>query len=80
MNEIIENEYAKKKGSNNNNWFWEESIKYGKGYSKTDEYLKAIAKNTMEQSNNSANVFITLFSFLLQIFSISSIVKLAGAC
>ena len=52
INEIIEKQYAKKKGSNNNNWFWEESIKYGKGYSKTDEYLKAIAKNTMEQSNN----------------------------
>ena len=40
MNEIIENEYAKKKGSNNNNnWFWEESIKFGKGYSKPGEYF-----------------------------------------
>ena len=52
MNEIIENEYAKKKGSNNNNnWFWEESIKFGKGYSKPGEYLQAIAKNAMERSN-----------------------------
>jgi len=53
MNEIIEKQYAKKKGDKNkSNWFWEESIKYGKGYSNTDEYLKAIAKNAMERSNN----------------------------
>ena len=52
MNEIIENEYAKNKGSNNNNnWFWEESIKFDKGYSKPGEYLQAIAKNAMERSN-----------------------------
>ena len=32
MNEIIEKQYAKKKGEKNkSNWFWEESIKYGKG-------------------------------------------------
>ena len=51
INEIIEKQYAKKK-ENNANWFWEESIKYGKGYSKTDEYLKAIAKNALDRSNN----------------------------
>ena len=51
INEIIEKQYAKKKGDKDkSNWFWEESIKYGKGYSKTGEYLQAIAKNTMERS------------------------------
>ena len=53
INEIIEKQYAKKKGSNNNNnWFWEESIKYGKGYSQPGEYMRAIVKNAMERSNN----------------------------
>ena len=38
MNDIIEKQYAKKKGSNNNNnWFLEESIKFGKGYSQPGE-------------------------------------------
>jgi hypothetical protein len=54
INEIIEKQYAKKKGDKDkSNWFWEESIKYGKGYSKTGEYLQAIAKNAMmDRSKN----------------------------
>ena len=56
MNEIIEKQYAKKKGSNNkSNWFWEESIKFGKGYSQPGEYLQAIAKNTMDRSKDDDN-------------------------
>lgn len=56
MNDIIEKQYAKKKGSNNNNnWFLEESIKFGKGYSQPGEYLQAIAKNAMERSNKNAD-------------------------
>ena len=56
MNEIIEKQYAKKKGEKNkSNWFWEESIKFGKGYSKPGEYLQAIAKNAMERSNKNAD-------------------------
>ena len=45
----------KKEKKNKSNWFWEESIKYGIGYSNTDEYLKAIAKNAMERSKDDDN-------------------------
>ena len=56
MNEIIEKQYAKKKGEKNkSNWFFPKPIKYGKGYSNTDEYLQAIAKNAMVRSNNDDN-------------------------
>lgn len=53
MNEIIEKQYAQKKESNN--WFLEESIKYGKGYSDTGQYLQVIAnkmiKNTKDKTD-----------------------------
>ena len=52
MNDIIAKQYERKTGSaNNDNWFLEESIKFGKGYSKPGEYLQSIAKNAMERSN-----------------------------
>lgn len=42
---LLQNNIKKKTGSaNNDNWFLEESIKFGKGYSKPGEYLQAIAK------------------------------------
>ncbi len=60
MNDIIAKQYERKSGSiNNDNWFWEESIKFGKGYSKPGDYLHAIAKNTIERSNkNNQDVII----------------------
>lgn len=56
MNDIIAKQYERKKntrkdGSFDDNWFWEESIKFGKGYSKPGEYLQAIAKNALDRSN-----------------------------
>jgi hypothetical protein len=51
INEIIAKQYERKKGSGSNNWFLEESIKFGKGYSNPGEYMQAIAKNVVEQSN-----------------------------
>jgi hypothetical protein len=51
MNEIIEKQYAQKKESNN--WFLEESIKYGKGYSDTGQYLQVIANKIITNSRNS---------------------------
>jgi hypothetical protein len=50
MNEIIEKQYAQKKESNN--WFLEESIKYGKGYSDTGEYLQVIANKMIKNSKD----------------------------
>ena len=59
MNDIIAKQYAKKTGSsdnNNNNWFLEESIKFGKGYSNPGEYMQSIAKNVIERSNKLNNI------------------------
>ena len=59
MNDIIAKQYAKKTGSsdnNNNNWFLEESIKFGKGYSKPGEYLQVIANKIMDNSRDKTNI------------------------
>jgi hypothetical protein len=52
INEIIAKQYERKKGSKlgYDNWFLEESIKFGKGYSNPGEYMQAIAKNVVEKS------------------------------
>lgn len=50
MNEIIEKQYAQKKESKN--WFLEESIKYGKGYSDTGQYLQVIANKMIKNSKD----------------------------
>ena len=52
INEIIAKQYQKKKrsGQGYDNWFLEESIKFGKGYSNPGEYMQAIAKNVVEKS------------------------------
>jgi len=50
MNEIIEKQYAQKKESNN--WFLEESIKYGKGYSDTGQYLQVIANKIITNTKD----------------------------
>lgn len=43
LNNIIALQYAKKKNNNiNNNWFLEETIKYAKGYTKTDNFFSTI--------------------------------------
>ena len=55
MNEIIEKQYAKKKDSNSN-WLLEESIKYGKGYSTTGEYLQVIANKIVSKSDVSNTI------------------------
>ena len=51
INEIIGKQYEKKKGvkSDDDNWFLEESIKFGKGYSNPGEYMQSIAKNVIER-------------------------------
>ncbi len=53
MNEIIEKQYAQKKESKN--WFLEESIKYGKGYSDTGQYLQVIANKMITNSKDNKN-------------------------
>ena len=50
MNEIIEKQYAQRKESDN--WLLEETIKYGKGYSDTGEYLQVIANKIMENNKD----------------------------
>ena len=50
MHDIITKQYAKKEGTSDN-WFLEESIKFGKGYSKPGEYLQTIAKKVIDGSN-----------------------------
>jgi hypothetical protein len=54
INEIIAKQYQKRKGTGSglgyDNWFLEESIKFGKGYSNPGEYMQAIAKNVVEKS------------------------------
>jgi len=50
MNEIIEKQYAQKKESKN--WFLEESIKYGKGYSDTGQYLQVIANKMITNTKD----------------------------
>jgi hypothetical protein len=52
MNDIIEKQYAKRESSGGNNWFLEESIKFGKGYSKPGEYLQVIANKIMDNSRD----------------------------
>ena len=58
INEIIGKQYEKKKGvkSDDDNWFLEESIKFGKGYSNPGEYMQSIAKNVIERSNKLNNI------------------------
>jgi hypothetical protein len=51
MNDIIEKQYVKRESSGNN-WFLEESIKFGKGYSKPGEYLQVIANKIMDNSRD----------------------------
>jgi hypothetical protein len=57
MHDIIAKQYAKKEGSSDN-WFLEESIKFGKGYSRPGEYLQTIAKKVIEGSNKNKDITI----------------------
>jgi hypothetical protein len=54
MHDIISKQYAKKEGTGEN-WFLEESIKFGKGYSKPSEYLETIAKKVINSSDKNKN-------------------------
>jgi len=55
MHDIIAKQYAKKEGSSDN-WFLEESIKFGKGYSRPGEYLQTIAQKVIEGSNKKTDI------------------------
>lgn len=59
LNEIIKLQYAKKDDNNDyDNWFLEESIKLGKGYTTPGEYLKTMAKKILEDKDKNKNKII----------------------
>ena len=56
LNEIIKLQYAKKTDINEyDNWFLEETIKMGKGYSNPGEYLKNIGNRILEEKRKKDN-------------------------
>jgi hypothetical protein len=48
LNNIIDKQYTKKESTDN--WFLEETLKFGKGYSKPTDYLNKIATKIGETS------------------------------
>jgi hypothetical protein len=59
LNEIIKLQYAKKASEDEYyNWFYEESIKLGKGVITTDEYLRIAAINYMKSREDNKDKII----------------------
>ena len=58
LHQIIERQYAKSKSDSNykfgdfniDNWFLEETFKFGKGYVKPSNYLSTVANKIIEKS------------------------------
>lgn len=56
LNEIIKLQYAKREDTTEyDNWFLEQTIKYGKGYINAQDYLAIMTKKIIEDRNNNNN-------------------------
>jgi hypothetical protein len=53
IHDIIELQYAKRKGgsSNTDMWFWEETLKLGSGNIKPSNYLQNVGNNIFNKNN-----------------------------
>ena len=50
LHDIIQKQYAKAKSGAYDNWFLEETFKFGKGYVKPSNYLSNVANKIVENS------------------------------
>ena len=53
LHDIIEIQY--RKTANNDNWFWEETFKFGKGYTTPSNYLNNVVNKISETAKSLDN-------------------------